>query len=81
MLLQIFLGGKKPPEFMDWDKFMARVGGSHNAHTTADLTTFFVSVPHSALDETARRFLDLILRPTFTEDSLVKEVGLPSSVL
>lgn len=70
----IFLGAEGETNATSWDEFVSARGGTHNAHTTAELTTFFVAAPTDTLPELLDRFLQHLFRPLLAADQFASEV-------
>lgn len=70
----VFLGAQGDEEPTAWDEFVSARGGSHNAHTTAELTTFFVAGPTDTLPELLDRFLQHLFKPLIAGEQFASEV-------
>ena len=71
----IFLGSSMQPDLKGWDEFISSRGGTHNAHTKPDTTTFYVSAPSKHLAELFGVFLDHIFHPLLLTQQMQSEVG------
>ncbi|KFG33898.1 toxolysin TLN4 [Toxoplasma gondii p89] len=70
----IFLGAEGEEAATSWDEFVSQRGGTHNAHTTAELTTFFVAAPTDTLPELLDRFLLHLFHPLLAAEQFASEV-------
>ncbi|PFH35998.1 hypothetical protein BESB_056490 [Besnoitia besnoiti] len=70
----IFLGAEGDQKATSWDEFVTSRGGTHNAHTTAELTTFFVAAPTDTLPALLDRFLQHLFHPLFAAEQFASEV-------
>ncbi|KEP63432.1 UNVERIFIED_CONTAM: toxolysin TLN4 [Hammondia hammondi] len=70
----IFLGAEGEETPTSWDEFVSQRGGTHNAHTTAELTTFFVAAPTDTLPELLDRFLLHLFHPLLAAEQFASEV-------
>lgn len=77
----IFLGSKSQRGATEWDEFVGSNGGSHNAHTKPDMTTFYVQAPSTSIPELLDAFLDHIFNPLFLQEHFETEVPFAASVL
>jgi insulysin len=75
----VYLGDAKYPEENGFSKFLGANGGSDNALTYEDYTTYYFDVAPSALAEALDRFGQLFISPLFRESSLEKEVNAVNS--
>jgi insulysin len=75
----VYLGNAKYPEENGFSKFLGANGGSDNAITFDDHTTYHFNVAPSALAEALDRFGQLFISPLFRESSLEKEVNAVNS--
>ncbi|EPT29914.1 toxolysin TLN4 [Toxoplasma gondii ME49] len=70
----IFLGAEGEEAATSWDEFVSQRGGTHNAHTTAELTTFFVAAPTDTLPELLDRLLLHLFHPLLAAEQFASEV-------
>ena len=57
----LFLGTKKYPIENDFDKFVSENGGSSNAYTASDITSYFFDTSPNTLCETLDRYIILCI--------------------
>ena len=69
----VFLGSEKYPDPKGFDLFMQARGGSFNASTYADGTTYRLEIKHEALPAAVDRMADMIRAPLLLPDFLEKE--------
>jgi zinc protease len=68
-----FLGsGKVPPG--DFSKIVTKWGGSDNAYTGMNYTTYYASVPKEKLDNVAELLADMLSNKTFPEEQFKNEI-------
>lgn len=63
----LFLGTQKYPEQNDYNKYLSQNGGSSNACTSMDHTTFHFDVDPEKLTNALDRFSQFFIAPLFTE--------------
>lgn len=68
----MFKGSKQFQE-KELDKFVARVGGDHNAKTSYDFTLYYASIPAQYLELLMRMEADRMKNLTFTHDEVESE--------
>ncbi|KYQ54449.1 Insulin-degrading enzyme, partial [Trachymyrmex zeteki] len=71
----LFLGSKKYPEQNDYDTYLSQNGGSSNASTLADHTTYYFDVIPEKLEGALNRFVQFFLAPLFKEDTTELELN------
>ncbi|WP_261857903.1 insulinase family protein [Photobacterium sanguinicancri] len=69
----LFLGTEKYPVIGDFQTFINRSGGSNNAWTGTENTTFFFEVSPHTFEEGLDRFGQFFTAPLFNEDAVDKE--------
>ncbi len=69
----LFLGTKKYPKVGDFQSFINLAGGSNNAWTGTENTTYFFDVRPNAFAEGLDRFGQFFTAPLFNEDAVDKE--------
>ncbi|OAN18571.1 peptidase M16 [Photobacterium jeanii] len=69
----LFLGTEKYPKVGDFQTFINRSGGSNNAWTGTENTTFFFEVSPHAFEEGLDRFGQFFTAPLFNEEAVDKE--------
>lgn len=69
----IFLGSEKYPIENEFEQFMQKSGGSDNASTDDDVTTFYFHVSEHLLDDALDRFSNLIKAPLLLKESMMRE--------
>ncbi|CAB3381398.1 Hypothetical predicted protein, partial [Cloeon dipterum] len=70
----LFLGTKKYPSENEYSKFLTEHGGSSNAFTSMENTTFYFDVAPEHLTSALDIFSQFFLAPLFTEDATDREV-------
>ncbi|XP_045516771.1 insulin-degrading enzyme isoform X1 [Pieris brassicae] len=71
----LFLGTEKYPQENEYSKFLSEHGGSSNASTAADHTTFYFDVLPSHLGATLDIFAQFFIAPLFTESATGRELS------
>lgn len=71
----LFLGTHKYPSENDYSKFLTQHGGSSNAATFADHTTFYFDVVPEHLGGALDRFAQFFIAPLFTESATEREIN------
>lgn len=71
----LFLGTDKFPNAGDYQQFVRRNGGTHNAFTASDNTTYIVDIRHDALPEALDRFSQFFVAPRFNPEFVSREVN------
>lgn len=69
----LFLGTEKYPKVGEFQTFINRSGGSNNAWTGTENTTFFFEVSPHAFNEGLDRFGQFFTAPLFNEEAVDKE--------
>ncbi len=69
----LFLGTEKYPEADAYQQFISANGGSHNAFTAYDQTTFFFDIKADALPDALDRFAQFFIAPLFSPDYVDRE--------
>lgn len=69
----LFLGTEKYPRIGEFQTFINRSGGSNNAWTGTENTTFFFEVSPHAFEEGLDRFGQFFTAPLFNEEAVDKE--------
>ncbi|OCH24486.1 peptidase M16 [Aliivibrio fischeri] len=69
----LFLGTQKYPKVGEFHSFINQQGGSNNAWTGTENTTFFFEVSHSAFEEGLDRFGQFFYASLFNEEAVDKE--------
>lgn len=69
----LFLGTEKYPKVGDFHSFINQQGGSNNAWTGTENTTFFFEVSHNAFEEGLDRFGQFFYASLFNEEAVDKE--------
>lgn len=70
----LFLGTKKFPNESEFDRFITEHGGTKNAYTANDNTTFFFSTANEAFEEGLERFSDFFKNPLFNPSGVNREL-------
>jgi insulysin len=69
----LFMGTEKYPDEAEYHTFIEEHGGSHNAYTTNDHTSYIFSVNNDFFDEALERFSGFFVDPLLKEESMDKE--------
>nr|WP_255555537.1 insulinase family protein [Enterovibrio paralichthyis] len=69
----LFLGTEKYPKVGEFQAFISRHGGSNNAWTGTENTTFFFDIQHSYFGEALDRFGQFFSAPLFNAEAVDKE--------
>lgn len=69
----LFLGTEKFPEVGEYQSFISANGGSHNAFTAYDNTTYFFDVKTQAFEPALDRFSQFFISPLFDSDYVERE--------
>lgn len=70
----VFLGTERYPDPDGFDAFMSSHGGSDNAYTAKQVTNYYGSVSHDAIDAALDRFSDFFRAPIFNRSFVEREV-------
>ncbi|CAK1554529.1 unnamed protein product [Leptosia nina] len=71
----LFLGTEKYPQENEYSKFLSEHGGSSNASTSADHTTFYFDVLPPHLSAALDIFAQFFVSPLFTESATGRELS------
>uniref|UniRef100_A0A336LDD6 CSON003781 protein n=1 Tax=Culicoides sonorensis TaxID=179676 RepID=A0A336LDD6_CULSO len=69
----IFMGSEKYPIENDFDQFINKCGGSSNADTDCEETSFYFEVTETHLDEALDRFSQLFIAPLMSRNAMERE--------
>lgn len=69
----LFLGTKKYPSIGEFQSFTSRHGGTNNAWTGTENTTFFFDIQHEYFHQALDRFAHFFIDPLFNADAVEKE--------
>ena len=69
----LFMGTEKYPGVDEYAAFIDRHGGSHNAFTAENLTTYFFDIKHQELEPALDRFAQFFVAPLFSEKYVERE--------
>ena len=69
----LFLGTEPYPEAGEYQAYISRNGGSHNAFTAHGQTTYFYEVDNTAMAGALDRFAPFFISPTFDEQYVERE--------
>lgn len=69
----LFMGSEKYPDDGEYNQFISTNGGSNNAMTENEYTTFFFDVSENAFPEALDRFAQQFISPLLLKDSLQRE--------
>ncbi|KAG5176774.1 Metalloenzyme, LuxS/M16 peptidase-like protein [Tribonema minus] len=70
----LFLGTETYPEEGEYERFLNRHGGSSNAYTAMEETSYYFDVGSEHLDGALERFSHFFRAPLFTADALDREL-------
>ena len=69
----LFLGSASFPDAGDYQHFISHHGGSHNAWTGTEHSSFYFDIEHAFYSEALHRFADMFIKPLFSADYVEKE--------
>ncbi|SHI08799.1 insulinase family protein [Ferrimonas marina] len=69
----LFLGTEKYPNAGEYQQYISQNGGTHNAWTGPEFTSFYFDVKPSAFEEALDRFAQFFTAPLFDEGLVEKE--------
>ncbi|XP_043474381.1 nardilysin-like [Leptopilina heterotoma] len=69
----VFMGSKKYPEENDFDSFIKKRGGSDNASTECEQTTFHFEIQEKHLPQALDRFAQFFISPLMRRDAITRE--------
>lgn len=69
----LFLGTKKYPESGEYQNFISKHGGSMNAFTASENTTYYFSINSDYLSDALDRFSQFFIAPLFNEEYVDRE--------
>jgi nardilysin len=69
----IFMGSAKYPSENEYDKYIKQCGGSDNADTNYEETSFYFEVAEKYLDGALDRFANLFTEPLMQKDTMNRE--------
>uniref|UniRef100_A0A2A4K9R5 Insulin-degrading enzyme n=1 Tax=Heliothis virescens TaxID=7102 RepID=A0A2A4K9R5_HELVI len=75
----LFLGTEKYPEENEYNKFLSEHGGSSNASTSSDHTTYYFDVLPEHLHKALDIFAQFFISPLFTESATGRELSAVNS--
>ncbi|KAL1449747.1 hypothetical protein WDU94_002227 [Cyamophila willieti] len=75
----VFMGSEKYPEENDFDAFLSTRGGSSNASTEYEYTTFYFDVPEPHLKSSMDIFSNFFISPLLRRDSIQNEMEIVDS--
>jgi len=70
----LFLGTKKYPQESEYDRYITEHGGSTNAFTANDHTSFIFTIDNSAFEEALDRFSSFYKEPLFNPSGVAREL-------
>lgn len=70
----LFLGTKKYPQESEYDRYITEHGGTTNAFTANDNTSFMFSIDNSAFEEALDRFANFFKEPLFNPSGVAREL-------
>ena len=71
----MFLGTEKYPDPNEYQQFIRRHGGSHNAWTGAEYTNYYFSIDNQYFDRALDRFSNFFVAPTLDGQWIEKEIN------
>jgi secreted Zn-dependent insulinase-like peptidase len=71
----LFMGTEKYPDVDDYSSFIKRNGGSDNAFTADNLTTYFFDIKAEALEPALDRFAQFFIAPLFDAKYVEREAN------
>lgn len=71
----LFLGTKKFPVPDEFQKFIQEHGGTHNATTEDEQTSYYFTIEADALPKALDRFSDFFVAPLFTKELVGREIN------
>ena len=69
----VFMGSKKYPQENDFVSFVRNRGGSYNATTTGEHTTFYFGIQEKYLLPALDRFAQFFISPLLSKDAIARE--------
>jgi len=69
----LFLGTKNFPDGSEYQQFISKNGGHHNAWTATEHTCYFLDIFHQQFDAALERFSDFFISPLLSQDFIDKE--------
>lgn len=69
----VFMGSEKYPQENDFDAFIKKRGGSDNASTECELTTFYFEIQERQLRAALDRFAQFFINPLMKKDAITRE--------
>ncbi|XP_021929041.1 nardilysin isoform X2 [Zootermopsis nevadensis] len=69
----VFMGSEKYPKENDFDAFIKRRGGSDNAGTDCEITTFYFECQEKYLRETVDKFSQFFISPLMKKEAMTRE--------
>ncbi len=69
----LFLGTNEYPEVGEYEDFLNKNGGGHNAYTSIDHTNYFFDITHANFEGALKRFSRFFVSPTFDEKYVERE--------
>lgn len=69
----LFLGTEPYPDSAEYQDFISKHGGSHNAFTAHDVTNYFFEIDNDELANALDRFAPFFISPTFNKEYVERE--------
>ncbi|EFN65226.1 Nardilysin [Camponotus floridanus] len=69
----VFMGSEKYPQENDFDAFLSKRGGSTNAETDCEHTTFYFDIQEKHLLQALDRFAQFFIKPLMKKDAITRE--------
>lgn len=69
----VFMGSERYPEENDFDAFIKKCGGSDNACTDSEQTTFYFEIQEKHLRPAMDRFAQFFINPLMKRDAINRE--------
>ena len=70
----LFMGSEKYPGENEYDVFMSKHGGSNNAYTEAETTTYYFSIPQEHLLGALDRLAQFFVSPLMLQSGVEREL-------
>ncbi len=69
----LFLGTKHFPDGSEYQQFISKNGGHHNAWTATEHTCYFLDIFHQGFEHALERFSDFFINPLLSQEFIEKE--------
>jgi insulysin len=71
----LFLGTQDYPQVGEYEDYLNKHGGGHNAYTSIDHTNYFFDVIHDGFEGALKRFSRFFVNPTFDSKYVEREIN------